>query len=56
MFARGITESTFVPISDFIYRNAQEAKRAAGLEMHAHNVRPRFNQQRPRVRPGKECI
>jgi hypothetical protein len=29
-------ESTFVPISDFICSNAQEAKRAAGLE----NARP----------------
>ncbi|SRR6266568_2165323 len=42
-------------IGEFICRNAQEAKRAARLEMHAHDVLPRVNEQRPRVRHGKEC-
>src|SRR5262245_52182612 len=42
-------------IAEFTCRNAQESKRAAGFEMHAHDVLPRINEQWPRVRPGKEC-
>src|SRR6266576_3060164 len=42
-------------IGEFTRRNAQAATRAARLEMHAHDVLPRVNEQRPRVRPGKEC-
>src|SRR5947207_4372145 len=42
-------------IGEFACRNAQEAKRAGRLEMHAHEVLPRVNEQLPRVRPGKEC-
>src|SRR5262245_3069094 len=44
-----------VNIREFTCRNAQKAKRATRLEMHAHDVLPRVNEQRPRVRPGKEC-
>src|SRR5262245_64155781 len=43
-----------VNISEFICGNAQETKRAAGLEMHTHDVLTRINEKRPPVRPGKE--
>src|SRR6266496_4851411 len=39
-------------IGEFTCRNTQEAKRAAGLEMHTHDMLPRINEHRPRVRPG----
>jgi len=40
-------------VGEFICRNAQKTKRAARLEMHAHNVLPRLNEQWSRVRPRK---
>src|SRR5262245_13696838 len=42
-------------IGEFACGNAQEAKRAAGLEMHAQNALPRIDEHRPRICPGKEC-
>ena len=45
-------------VGDLTSRNAQEAKRTAGFEMHAHDVRPSIDEKRPRMRPAdpeKHC-
>jgi len=44
-----------VSIGEFTCRNSQEGKSAAGLEMHPHDMLPRFNEKRSRVRPRKDC-